>query len=248
MRVACLTVAMAVVMSATVSEATICCFAVCCNGTQSRSITASGKCCKKPLNWMSGHMCSREVPPDIMALPENSIVRKKYEKMFHIIPKPIRNWQDKEYKERRRFLESEHWAKAKAALAAKVKNMHGKMDRDPAVTEEDVMRLAEEMVVYGRGLSRGTFQEMPSFLELAKAYGFTEVYKFLDRALDMDRYRHTGMEKTYADTDEFRDFDKLASVMNPGEWRECRKRWRELNELYKNNPKRKVAAAGKVRK
>ena len=194
--------------------------------------------CKKVWNLWSGHMCSREVPPDIQNMPESSIVRRKYEKMFHIIPKPIRNWQDKKYKERKRYMESEHWTKAKATLTAKVKNMHGKMDRDPAVSEEDVMRLAEEMVVYGRGLVCGTFPEMPTFREIAQMYGFTEVEKFLKKALDIDRYRHTGMMATYAETDEFKDFDKLAELLNPGDWKEYRKRWRELNDLYKNNPKR----------
>ena len=206
--------------------------------------------CRK-VSWssmMSGHRCAREIPPDIDNLPENSITRQKYWKMFRIIPKPIRNWQDKKYKERKRYLESEHWDKAKTALAAKLKNMHGKMDRDPAVTEEDVMNLAEEMVRYGRGLVRGSFPELPTFKELAEMYGFTEVAKFLDDALDVDRFRHTGMKAEYADTDEFKDFEKLAETLIPSEWKEYRKRWSELNALYKNNPKRKAAPGKRAQK
>jgi hypothetical protein len=200
-----------------------------------------GGCCKKTTwsSMMSGHKCSREMPPDIENLAESSIVRQKYWKMFRIIPKPIRNWQDKKYKERRRYMDSEHWAKARAALAAKVKNMHGKMDREPAVSEEDVMRLADEMVTYGRGFVRGSFPEMPTFLELAEMYGFTEVAKFLKKALDVDRFRHTGMAVQYGETDEFRDFDALAGLLNPSEWKEYRQKWQQLNQLYENNPKRK---------
>jgi len=207
---------------------------------EAKSVVFGGRC--KKTSWssmMSGHKCAREMPPDIENLPESSIVRQKYWKMFRIIPKPIRNWQDKEYKERRRYMDSDHWAKAKASLAAKVKNMHGKMDRDPAVSEEDVMRLAEEMVTYGRGLVRGSFPEMPTFLELAEMYGFTEVAKFLKKALDVDRYRHTGMEAHYGETDEFKDFEALAEILNPSEWKEYRQKWRELNQFYENNPKRR---------
>ena len=207
---------------------------------EAKTITVGGGC--KKTTWssmMSGHKCSREMPIDIESLPESSIVRQKYWKMFRIIPKPIRNWQDKKYKERRRYMDSEHWAKAKASLAAKLKNMHGKMDREPAVSEEDVMRLAEEMVTYGRGLVFGSFPEMPTFLELAEMYGFTEVAKFLKKALDVDRYRHTGMAAQYGETDEFKDFDVLAGLMNPDEWKEYRRKWRQLNQLYENNPKQR---------
>ena len=209
-----------------------------------------GGCCKKTTHssMMSGHRVAREMPPDIENMPENSIARRKYWKMFRIIPKPIRNWQDKEYKERKRHMESVHWEKQKSDLAIKLKNMHGKMDTDPAVSEEDVMRLAEEMLIYGRGLVRGMFPDMPTFKEMAEMYGFTEVAKFLDKALDVDRYRHTGMEMRYGETDEFKDFDTLAKTLNPGEWSEYRKRWQELNLFYENNPKRKAKPSSKSRR
>lgn len=206
--------------------------------------------CRKTIvhSMMSEHKVAREMPPDIENMPENSIVRQKYWKMFRIIPKPIRNWQDKEYKERKRHMESVHWTKQKADLAIKLKNMHGKMDPEPAVSEEDVMRLAEEMVIYGRGLVCGAFPEMPTFKEMAEMYGFTEVAKFLDKALDIDRYRHTGMEIRYSETDEFRDFNTLAETLNPSDWKEYRKRWQELNLLYENNPKRKAAPVSKSKR
>ena len=219
-------------------------------------VNGAGQCvrvgggCKKTTwsSMMTGHQCSREMPPDIQQLPENSIVRQKYWKMFRIIPKPIRNWQDKEYKERKRYLESEHWAKAKSDLALKLKNMHGKMKKDPAVTEEDVMRLAEEMVTYGRGLVKGSFSEMPTFKDIADMYGFTEVSKFLKKALDLDRFRHTGMAQVYADSCEFADFDRLARALNQDEWEEYRRRWNELNSLYKNNPKRNQKPGDKAKR
>lgn len=219
------------------------------NGANNQCVRIGG-CCKKTTwsSMMSGHQCSREMPPDIQQLSENSIVKQKYWKMFRIIPKTIRNWQDKEYKERKRYLESEHWAKAKADLAMKLKNMHGKMDKDPAVTEEDVMRLAEEMVTYGRGLVKGSFPEMPTFKDFADLYGFTEVSKFLKKALDLDRFRHTGMQQVYADTCEFVDFDRLAKVLNQDEWMEYRQRWRELNSLYENNPKRNQTSGVKAKR
>jgi len=186
----------------------------------------------------STHQRARELPPDILNLPESSISRQKYAKIFDIIPKTIRNWQDKDYKERRRFLDSPQWANTRNAFAAKLKTMHGKLDRNPAVSEAEVMKLVDEMVVYGRGLVKGNFPQMPTFMELADMYGFTEVAKFLKKALDVDRYRHTGMAQKYLETDEFKDFDKLAEVISPDDWKEFRMRWRQLNALYENNPKR----------
>ena len=197
---------------------------------------------------VSIHQRSRELPPDIANMPASSLVRRKYEKMFFdIIPKTIRNWQDKDYKERSRYLVSPQWTQVRDAFAAKLKTMHNKLDRDPAVTEEEVLKLADEMVVYGRGLVKGNFPQMPTFREIAEAYGFTEVEKFLKKALDVDRFRHTGMAQKYLETDEFKDFDKLAGVLSPDDWAEYRNRWRQLNALYENNPKRKAVKPARKR-
>ena len=194
----------------------------------------------------STHQRARELPPDILNLPESSLIRQKYDKIFNLVPKPIRNWQDKEYKERRRFLDSPQWTELRNGFAAKLKTMHGKLDRHPAVSEAEVMKLVDEMVVYGRGLVRGNFPQMPTFMEIAEAYGFTEVAKFLKKALDVDRYRHTGLAQKYPDTDEFTDFDKLAEALSPDDWKEYRLRWRQLNALYENNPKRQPQKKKKI--
>ena len=185
------------------------------------------------------HEKGRIVPPDISRLPAHSLVREKYEKMFEIIPKPVRNWLDKKYAERKKYLDSDAWKKnAKRNLAEKLRKMHGRLDKEPAVSEEEVIAFAEEMLTYGRGLAHGSFEELPTFYEMAQGYGFTEVAKFLKKALDVDRYEHRGMEEVYPETDsEFVAFDTLAQELNGSEWKEFRRRWTELNEKFEANLK-----------
>lgn len=205
------------------------------------AIMSSNNTCGSIKFTHATHNASKYIPPDIAALSDGSLIKQKYDKMFHIIPDPIRNWADKKYEDRRRFLESPHWEKAQASLKDKLSRMHGKLDKEPAVTEDEVMKLAEEIVRYGRGLVSGAFQDMPNFEELANAYGFKNVAKFLKRTLQFDRYRNRGMEEVYPETPEFADFEALALAINPDEWNEVRRKWKELNDKFEAN-----VQAGKI--
>lgn len=215
--------------------------AVLCGGSVAGAIMSSNNTCGNIKFTHATHNTSKYIPPDIAALPNTSLIKQKYDKMFHIIPDPIRNWADKKYEDRRRHKESKFWEAQKTSLKDKISRMHGKLDKDPAVTEEEVMKLAEEIITYGRGLATGAFQEMPTFEELAELYGFKNVAKFLKKALQFDRYKNRGMEEKYLETPEFVDFEVLALAINPDEWHEVRRRWTELNEKFEAN-----VQAGKV--
>lgn len=210
----------------------------------SADIMSSNNTCGSIKFTLATHNAAKYIPPDIRALPDSSLIKQKYDKIFHIIPNPIRNWADKKYEDRRRFLESPHWQKAKSSLKDKISRMGGKLEKEPAVTEEEVMKLAEEIVTYGRGLVSGAWPQVPGFEELADAYGFKNVAKYLKKALQFDRYRHRGMEETYPETPEFADFETLALVINPDEWKEVRGKWKALNEKFEEN----VQAGTAVRK
>lgn len=200
-------------------------------------VMSSNNTCGSTKFTHATHNVSKYIPPDIAALPERSIIKQKYDKMFRIIPDPIRNWADKKYEDRRRFLEGPFWEKARASLVDKLSRMQGKLKKQPAVTEEEILKLAEETVRYGRGLVSGSFQEMPTFEEIAMVYKFNNVAKFLKKALDFDRYRSRGMEEVYPDDPEFNDFETLAKALNENEWTEVRRRWEELNKKFEENVK-----------
>ena len=174
------------------------------------------------------------VPYDIQMLSDDSLVKQRYIKCFDLIGKSIKSWTRQKYASRRRFLNGKLWQSERKKLVAAL-NRNTRLARDPAVTKEDVLKMAEEMVVYGRALTVGNSCGM-GLREIAGLYRFDTVDKFLKDAMEFQRYRRKGFAKEYpSELQEFKDFERLAKALNPVEWGEFRIRLSEMNAECKRN-------------
>ena len=174
------------------------------------------------------------VPYDIQTLSDDSLVKQRYIKCFDLIGKSIKSWTRQKYASRRQFLDGKLWqAERKKLVAALDRNK--RLARDPAVTREDVLKMAEEMVIYGRALTVGNSCGM-GLREIADFYRFDNVGKFLKDAMGFQRYRRKGFAKEYpSELQEFKDFECLAKALNPVEWKEFRTKLAEMNLTYANS-------------
>ena len=75
-------------------------------------------------------------------------------KCFDLIGKSTKSWVRKDYAARRRFFDGKLWDGERKRLSAAI-DRNTRRSREPAVTKQDVLKLAEEMVIYGRGLMVG---------------------------------------------------------------------------------------------
>ena len=101
---------------------------------------------------------------------------------------------------------------------------------DPAVEPEDILKMCDEMVRFGRPLVFGDMRDV-SLSELASRYGFKEVEKF---ALEVEdgRTSKTGFSAGYPKANpEFWDYAVFAQKACPRRWAEFRSRLDELNKL-----------------
>ena len=173
------------------------------------------------------------VPYDIRMLSDDSLVRQRYIKCFDLIGKSIKSWTRQKYASRRQFLDGKLWQSERKKLVAAL-NRNTRLARNPSVTKEEVLRMAEEMVVYGRGLMVGNSCGM-GIKEVAELYRFDNVARFLKDATEYSRYHRKGFAKPYpTDNPEFRDFETLVKVLNPVEWKEFRTKLAEMNLTYAN--------------
>ena len=174
------------------------------------------------------------VPYDIQTLSDDSLVKQRYIKCFDLIGKSIKSWTRQKYASRRQFLNGKLWqAERKKLVAALDRNK--RLARDPAVTREDVLKMAEEMVIYGRALTVGNSCGM-GLREIADFYRFDNVGKFLKDAMEFQRYSRKGFAKEYpSELQEFKDFECLARALNPVEWKEFRTKLAEMNLTYANS-------------
>lgn len=182
------------------------------------------------------------VPYDIQMLSDDSLVKQRYIKCFDLIGKSIKSWTRQKYASRRQFLNGKLWqAERKKLVAALDRNT--RLARDPSVTKEDVLKMAEEMVVYGRALTVGNSCGL-GLREIAGLYRFDTVDKFLKDAMEFKRYSRKGFAKEYpSGLQEFKDFERLAKALNPVEWDEFRIRLSKMNAVYKRN---QAAAADRI--
>ena len=174
------------------------------------------------------------VPYDIQMLSDDSLVKQRYIKCFDLIGKSIKSWTRQKYASRRQFLDGKLWQSERKKLMAAL-DRNTRLSRDPAVTKEDVLKMAEEMVVYGRALMVGNSCGM-GLREIADLYRFDNVGRFLKDAMEFQRYRRKGFAKEYpSELQEFKDFERLAKALNPVEWKEFRTRLAEMNLTYANS-------------
>ena len=196
-----------------------------------------------------------QIPPDILALPDAALVKQKIKKIYDLMPKPILNRAVGSYFDRRRYYLSEQWKKDFKRLEHTIANTSIKRrlaKNDPVVTAAEMLRVAEELIIYGRPLDCGSFNPMPSFSDLAKYYGFWWVENFLreNNALDTKRNDANGMRQAWPEPDEprmeeFRDFDILAQKVNASEWSELRAEWARQHAKYKELEKARAKKKAK---
>ena len=232
-----ITLSVLLVLSAGAVDAKCCGAQSCCR----RTIRVGG-CCKMTF----GPVLSTEnapwkvVPYDIQMLSDDSLVKQRYVKCFDIVTKSIKSWTRQKYESRRKFLDGKLWVCERKKLEAAL-NRNTRLSREPAVTKDDVLKLAEEMVIYGRGLTVGNSSGI-GIREVAELYRFDNVARFLKDATEYSRYRRKGFGKSYpSDNPEFRDFETLVKALNPVEWGEFRVKLAEMNLTYANN---RVCKAG----
>ena len=174
------------------------------------------------------------VPYDIQMLSDDSLVKQRYIKCFDLIGKSIKSWTRQKYASRRQFLDGKLWQAERKKLMASL-DRNTRLSRDPSVTKEDVLKMAEEMVIYGRALTVGNSCGM-GLREIAGLYRFDTVDKFLKDAMEFQRYRRKGLAKEYpSELQEFKDFECLAKALNPVEWGEFRARLDEMNAMYQRH-------------
>lgn len=211
--------------------------AACCGkkcGVQ-RMIKVGG-CCQKYWNPIQSTENApwKVVPYDIQMLSDDSLVKQRYIKCFNLIGKSIKSWTRQKYASRRQFLDGKLWQAERKKLMASL-DRNKRLSRDPSVTKEDVLKMAEEMVVYGRALTVGNSCGM-GLREIAGLYRFDTVDKFLKDAMEFQRYSRKGFAKEYpSELQEFKDFERLAKALNPVEWGEFRTRLSEMNAVYQRN-------------
>lgn len=202
-----------------------------------------GGCCRK---WWNPIQSTEDapwkvVPYDIQMLSDDSLVKQRYVKCFDLIGKSTKSWIRKDYAARRVFFEGSLWEGERKKLEDAL-NRNTRLSREPAVTKEEVLKMAEEMVIYGRGLTVGNSCGI-GIREVADLYRFDNVSRFLKDATEYSRYRRKGFAKGYpSDDPEFRDFETLVKLMNPVEWDEFRAKLAEMNKTYEDNQAREAAA------
>ena len=218
--------------------------AQCCGARTgcTRTIRVGG-CCRKAWGPVSSTEDApwKKVPFDIQMLSDDSLVKQRYVKCFDLIGKSTKSWVRKDYAARRKFFDGKLWEGERKRLVAAI-DRNTRLSREPAVTKQDVLKLAEEMVIYGRGLTVGN----PSGIgikEVAELYRFANVARFLKDATEYSRYRRKGFAKTYpSDNPEFRDFETLVKALNPVEWGEFRAKLAEMNLAYANDQVCRISA------
>lgn len=222
----------ALVAVSALSSQAACCGKKC--GAQ-RTIKVGG-CCQKYWNPIQSteNALWKVVPYDIQMLSDDSLVKQRYIKCFDLIGKSIKSWTRQKYASRRQFLDGKLWQAERRKLVAAL-DRNTRLARDPSVTKEDVLKMAEEMIVYGRALTVGNSCGM-GLREIADLYRFDTVGKFLKDAMEFQRYRRKGFAKEYpSELQEFKDFECLARALNPVEWGEFRTRLGEMNAVYKRS-------------
>ena len=202
-----------------------------------------GGCCRK---WWNPVQSTEDapwkvIPYDIQMLSDDSLVKQRYVKCFDLIGKSTKSWIRKDYAARRVFFDGNLWEGERKKLEDAL-NRNTRLSREPAVTKEEVLKMAEEMVIYGRGLTVGNSCGI-GIREVADLYRFDNVSRFLKDASEYSRYRRKGFAKPYpSDDPEFRDFEKLVKLLNPVEWGEFRAKLAEMNKTYEDNQASEAAA------
>ena len=191
-------------------------YAIC----QAGGSLSCGKVASKALYDRYEDNASRPIPDDLCTLPKRQTVR--IGKIYDLLPAQVLSYAQRTYSQRVTYLTSGRYQVVKQKLAEQLKKNIRKLEADPRVGMDDVLKMCDEVLRFGRPLVFGDMRHV-SLVELARQYNFPAVEKFLEKVED-DNYLLCGTVLEYNDTSsEFRDFESMARMA-------CIERWKALQK------------------
>jgi len=170
---------------------------------------------KKQMFDIYDERTSRALPEDFSSLPNR--MRVKMGKMYDLLPVQVLAMSARSYRQRAAYVTSAQYAKVRGTLEGKLSKAVGKISSDPAVTVAEVVKLADEMVRFGRPLVAGDLRAV-SLQQLASRHGYDNVEKFV-RIVEDSQYARSGKSMVWPSAQpEFRDFALLASALYKDRW------------------------------
>ncbi len=176
---------------------------------------ACGKLAAKALYDKYDNENGRELPEDMQSLPNRQRVR--IAKIYDFLPVQVVSCAGRDYAQRATYFVSGRYAEVKRRLAQRLEKDKRRLSADPAVSADEVLKVCDEIVRFGRPLVFGDMRNV-SLGELAHAYNYPNVEKFVEKVEDA-KYLACGKPLVYASTSsEFRDFAQMARAA-------CSERW-----------------------
>ena len=170
---------------------------------------------KKQMYDMYDEQTSRPLPADFVSLPNRQ--RLKFGKMYDLLPVQVIAISGRDYRQRADYAASAQYAKVKDALVGKLSKDARKLSADPAVTVEEILKLADDIVRFGRPLVAGDMRNV-SLQTLASRHGYVNVEKFV-RTVEDSQYVRSGKQMEWpGKLPEFRDFEHLAKTVYKDRW------------------------------
>lgn len=151
------------------------------------------------------------LPEDIYLLPKEE--KERFEDAIDLIPKKIRKEAQKTFKQRNQYLKRPNAVRDRNTFVAKLAKRS--KARRSELPDEFVLKMYDEMLLYGRSLIMGNMEFELEWL--ADRHGFKNVVKFIREVNSTSRKK--GRIWTYpADDPEFEAFSKFAEAVACDKW------------------------------
>lgn len=184
-----------------------------CSRGSARSCTTSRKSCCATI-WVPSAKPELNPPEDIATLPE--LYQRKFVKAFALVPEQVKVKSTQKYGGRMNFMKRQTYADIREKLRRKL-SRDKTLAVDPAITARDVLKMCDDIIIYGRSLVMGEIRSC-DFPALARQYGFDNAAKEIERLEDRGNFR-PGLATGYPHDDpECRDFETLAKKVNGAQW------------------------------
>jgi len=182
-----------------------------------------GKC--KKYSWTGEVPEWKRLPDDCQFLPKEEYER--FKEAMELIPQKVRKQAAKKFKQRVEYLKRPNAKRDRNEFVAKLARRSVCQRRK--VSDEYVLKIYDDMLVYGRPLILG-FTEC-ELTWLADQYGFTNVSKFVKKVLSTSEKKRRNWQYPM-DDQEFKAFSELARMAAGKEWREFENRLLKMNNTY----------------
>ena len=184
--------------------------------TCSKKVVRTGGCCCKRVKFWDAYPRPELNPPDdIATLPD--IEQQRFVKIFRLVPETVKVKSTQNYRERIIFMRSQQYVSITNKLAIKLARSGRMLAQDPAISPDDVLKMCNDTIVYGRSLVMGNMDN-GTFAELAQKYGFKNAGKVVEKIEDKRNFNRKDIGVYPMDDPECRDFACLAKTVNPSRW------------------------------